>query len=356
MNLRSLLVIAALGSIVVTVTVGLGTALTPLLISLGLAYLVFPLIHRIEKWGLKRHYTVGLVFLFITCLMALTFTIIVPGLLADGKSLLIELPQSTASLVDRVENIAAENGYELHFNKETVKAFIAEHTSEITGTMLKSLSTGFKGLFTNSLRWLLAVLNIFLIPLFFFYVVNDFEKISMGLRTLVPPSFRSTIRHYLSLTNQVLSGYIHGQLLVAGLLSLLYGIGLSLIGLRFGFLIGVVSGLLSIIPYAGFSIGFLTSIVVGFANFKDMSTIIGIVIIFIVVQVLEGTMITPRLVGNKVGLSPLHTILALIIGGNLFGLTGMLVAIPVTAVLKVILKDILHMYQNLEFYKERPRP
>ena len=171
------------------------------------------------------------------------------------------------------------------------------------------------------------------------------------MKSFVPKSFLPKLTHYLNLGNVVLSGYIRGQLMVALALSVLYATGLSMVGLKFGVLIGLLSGLISIIPYAGFSIGFVTAIVMGLAHYSGMGQIAGIITVFVVVQALEGILITPKLVGDKVGLSAFATILVLIIGGNLFGLMGMLMAIPFAAIIKSILKELKREYQQLDFYQ-----
>jgi len=181
--------------------------------------------------------------------------------------------------------------------------------------------------------------------------VNDFEKIANGLKSFVPPAYLPKLKHYAKLSNTVLSGYIRGQLMVALILGVLYAIGLSLVGLKFGLLIGLLAGLISIIPYAGFTIGFATALFVGLANFTGWGPIVGIAAVFTAVQALESTVITPNLVGDKVGLSAFATMLALIIGGNLFGLVGMIIAIPLAAIAKAILSELKEEYKKLEFYK-----
>jgi predicted PurR-regulated permease PerM len=350
-DLRAVLIVASILGIFAIVLVGLGSALVPLLIAFGLAYLLFPLIKKIEAFGIKRHYTVASVFFAISILIFTLLLVFVPGMFSDAKGFIHELPENSGKFVEKIETLASEYGYRLDFSKEGMKAFILEHTSDISGDLLKGISSTIKGLFTNAFHWFLAILNLFLIPLFFFYVINDFEKLTSGLKSYVPPIVLPKITHYLKLGNQVLSGYIRGQLMVAAILSLFYGVGLSIVGLKFGFLIGFISGLISIIPYAGFTLGFLTSMMIGFANFNGFGTIVGILIVFSIVQALEGTVITPKLVGNKVGLSAFATMLALIVGGNLFGLVGMLIAIPLTAVLKTILIDLKREYHGLEMFK-----
>ncbi|MEY4615374.1 MAG: hypothetical protein RJB66_334 [Pseudomonadota bacterium] len=349
MDLKGAFIIGFILTLLGIVVAGLGSALTPLLIAFGFAYLLFPVIKKIEDWGIKRHYSVAGVFLGWTFLVTITFVAIVPGLMRDFHGLLQEFPQSATTVIDRLESLASEYGFTLTLNKASINQFILEHTSEISTTLLKGLSNVFDGLFTNALRWLLSVLNLFLIPLFFFYLINDFEKITAGVQSLIPPRFQDKVKEFFEITNTILSGYIRGQILVACILGLLYGIGLTIVGLKFGFLVGIMSGLLSIIPYAGFTIGFVTSMVIGLANYDGLGSFLAIVLVFVIVQSLEGTVITPRLVGNKVGLSALTTMLALIIGGNLFGLIGMLIAIPTAAVLKILLIEVVKEYRSIEF-------
>ena len=353
MDLRATLIIAVFLGVLGLVIVGLGTALPPLMIAFGLAYLLFPIIQKIETWGFKRHFTVIGVFVLWSILVILGFVGIVPDLIQDAQNLLQEFPAVIGKILERAEHIASDYGYVLTIGRSDIETFIMEHTSDISTTLFKGLSTAFRGIFANGLQVLLKFLNFFLVPLFFFYLINDFEKIIDGVKSMIPPSLRPKVSAYIDITNRVLSGYIRGQILVAIILAFLYGIGLSLVGIKFGFLVGFVSGLLSIIPYAGFSIGFAKSLIIGLAYEQGLSKLIGVVVVFTIVQALEGTVITPRLVGDKVGLSALTTILALIIGGNLFGLIGMLIAIPAAAVLKLALIEIKKEYQSLEFYQTK---
>jgi len=350
MNARSVLIILSLLILLSLITFGLGDALFPLIFSFGMAYLLFPLIKKIEGIGVKRIYAVSGVLAIASIFIVLTLILIAPKLISDSKDFFHELPQNASKSIEKIESIVSRFGFDIEISREGLKTFIYEHTSDISGDLVKRVSSTVKGLFSNILNWLLGLLNLFLIPLFFFYLINDFENILNGMKSLIPQSFQPKLAHYMKLSNQVLSGYIRGQLIVAGLLGILYGVGLTVVGLRFGLLIGLISGFISIIPYAGLTIGFVAAMMIGFANFTGMDTIFGIIIVFVTVQVLEGVVITPKLVGDKVGLSALVTILALIIGGNLFGLLGMVIAIPAAAVIKSIFIDLLEEYQKLDVY------
>ena len=327
---------------------GLGGSLFPLAFSFGLAYLFFPFIKKLEVKGYSRNYTVPALFLILLLTFLLVLALIIPGLISDAQSFAKELPNYSNQAASKIENRLSSLGYEIDLNKENLSQLIKEQTSRINIKTLLSFTSGLQTSIGGFTKWVLSLLNLFLIPLFFFYVISDYEKILSEARSFLPKSLHRKTDHYLSLIDQALSGYIRGQLMVASCLSSLYALGLGFIGLKFGFLIGIITGLMSIIPYAGFSAGLFISLIVALANPSDGSTLIfSVLFVFVFIQILEGFILTPKLVGNKVGLSSFATMLALIIGGNLMGLFGMLIAIPVTSILKSVLVDVKAQYQNL---------
>lgn len=350
-NLRTLLIIGSLLFCAFVILKGLGDTLTPLIISFVLSYLFFPLVKKLEAKGIKREVAVPGVLISIVLILGLILALVIPSLVGDTKDFLKELPSSSKIAINKVESIASGLGYDLNLSRDSIGEYIKGHINELSSGVFKGLTKGVQTSFKSLSNWIIAILNIFLIPLFFVYVMNDYEKISKELYSFIPKTMRPKLEHYVSLANNVLSGYIRGQLLVALSLASLYAIGLTAIGLKFGLLIGIISGLISIIPYAGFFLGFITAIIIALANFTGIGIIIGVVAVFLIVQLLEGFVITPKLVGNSVGLSAFATMLALIIGGNLFGLVGMLIGIPIAAIGKTILSDLKTEYQNLDLYK-----
>lgn len=350
-TIKAVLVILSLLVLSALVIWGLGDTLIPLLLSFAISYLLFPVISKLESKGIKRNYAVLAVFSTLLIIAGITLALVLPSLISDTKIFFKELPASTTKILQKVEIISSKLGYEIDLSKDSISAYIEAHISEFPGGLLKGITEGLKSSFSGLARWVIAILNLFLIPLFFFYVIIDYEKISAEIKSFVPRSILPKLSHYFNLSNEVLSGYIRGQLLVAMVLAVLYALGLSVTGLRFGILIGLFSGLISIIPYAGFSLGFMTAIITALANDASLGSMLGISAVFIVVQMLEGFIITPKLVGNKVGLGPLSTILALIIGGNILGIVGMLIAIPVAAICKSLIKELKAKYQQLDIYK-----
>jgi predicted PurR-regulated permease PerM len=350
--LKNLLIIGCLLMILALILWGLGSALIPLLASFTLAYLTFPFIKKLESKGLRRHHAVTGVFVLLTFLLVLISAIAIPILASDFKDLVQDLPTITNKAFRYVETLSQRAGYELDLGKEGIQNYIQQNISKISGSVFNGISKAIENTFSEAVSWIVSILNLFLFPLFFFYLINDFEKISDQIRSFVPHTLRPTLGRYAHLANRVLSGYLRGQLTVALILGGLYALGLWAIGLKFGLLVGLISGLISIIPYAGFTLGFSVALVIALTNYTGMGQVLGVVLVFSVVQGLEGAVITPKLVGNKVGLSSLSTLLAIIIGGNLFGFVGMILGVPAGAILKSLIADLQREYKNLEVYKK----
>ncbi len=345
-NLKMFLAILSVVILSSLVILGLGETLIPLLLSFVLSYLFFPIIKKFELKGIKRHYAVVAVFLVIVIVAIGIGFLVLPRLISDTKMFIDELPENSSKAICKVEEIAVRLGYPLDINKESVTLYAKEHISELSGGIFKWFASWLKASLSGIAKWLIVIINIFMIPLFFFYVIDDYEKISVNIKSFIPKSLLPKFTHYFTLSNQVLSGYIRGQLMVALVLAVLYATGLVVVGLKFGLVIGALTGLLSIIPYVGFTLGLVTAIIISLANFSGIGLVVATLLIFVVIQILESLIITPKLVGDRVGLSSLATMLALIVGGNLFGVVGMFIAIPIAAILKTVLNDLKNEYQQ----------
>lgn len=332
------------------IVVGLGNAVMPLLLAFFLAYLTFPLILYFEQKGLPRAASVSLVFVAIFLLSIGVLALVIPLLFQEARSFFRDLPQITDAAFSRIEMLGARFGFEINLARDSVRELVLEHTKDFSLQKLKPLGLVLQKGVAGILGSILALLNLFLFPLFFFYVVLDYENIVKEIRTLTPSHLREGFLRFEAKCNDVLSGYIRGQILVALILATLYATGLGFTGIKFGILIGIIAGLLNIIPYVGFAVGFTSAILVCLADYGGVFQLLGVVSVFAVVQVLEGFYITPKLVGDKVGLSAFVTILALIIGGNLFGFLGVLIAIPVAAILKHIALELRAMYLQSDLY------
>ena len=183
-----------------------------------------------------------------------------------------------------------------------------------------------------------AVLSLFLVPIITFYLLRDWDNIMSHLSALIPSQQRTTILQLANDTDEVLGAFLRGQLLVMLALAAIYSLGLSLVGLKFAIAIGVVSGLVSFVPYLGFVFGIgLAGLTVALEP-NPLWQMIGVVATFTIAQLLEGSFLTPKLVGDRIGLHPVIIIFAVAAGGQLFGFFGILLALPAAAVLSVVVR------------------
>lgn len=341
------IILSCFAAVAVLVIMGLGYALEPLLISFALAYLTYPIIHKLEKKGVNRIIAVTLIFVLLTAGIIFSFMAVLPRMISDTGSFLKELPDNSAKALIMVDTFASNVGLELNISENGIDGLIKQQVSRLSADAVGKITGTVSGFFSNILKWMLAVLNILLIPLFFFFMIYDYEKVKEEIKSYIPLKYIPLAQNYMGRINRILSGYIRGKLVVALILGLLYGAGLYAIGLKFGFVIGFAAGVLSIIPYVGSLIGFVAAVVMGLAYYEGIGLLIGIGVVFTVAQLLESYIITPHLVGNSVGLSAFVIILAIIIGGNLMGVMGIFIAIPVAAILKEVLTDLRKEYHKV---------
>jgi predicted PurR-regulated permease PerM len=205
---------------------------------------------------------------------------------------------------------------------------------------------------TSTVGVLLALLGYLIIPVYLFYLLFDLPQLKTFIESYVPERFRPAYRTKLAEIDVVLSGFVRGQLSVCVILALLYSAGLYVIGIDLAIAIGTLAGATFIIPYVGTIIGICLSVAMALLKYNDIFHPLLCLGWFGFVQLLEGAIITPKVVGDTVGLHPLVAIVALLIGGQLFGVGGMLLAVPVTAVLQVFVRSLAEYYRTSEFYRE----
>ncbi len=349
-NIKNLGIIAAVLFFIFIIVKGLGNALTPLILSFIFSYLLYPVVQKVEKFNIRRPIAVILVMAFCVLIVLGMGSIFIPIFYKDVKTFLINLPGYFNYGLDLVDDLSVKYNFKLPLNKENILEQLRRSSSDFTIETLKNTSSYVSSIFENVFSILLTFLSFFLFPLFFYYVMCDYEKIARGFYSYVPRKFKSRVMKYSYHINEIFSGYIRGQLLVAIVLGFCYTCGLSIIGLRFGFIVGIITGTLSFIPFIGFTTGLFLSLVITFFNFS-YPMLFSVILVFLLVVTFDTAYFTPKVVGNKVGLNSLETILGIIIFGNLLGFIGVLVAIPVSGILKFVISDLKDWYKNSEYYK-----
>jgi predicted PurR-regulated permease PerM len=318
----------------------LAPVLTPFVAAALLAYIGDPLADRLQKLKLPRTLAVVAVFLITFLLLALLILLVGPLIKTQIGALFDALPD----IARRVEQewLPSVTGW---LNLESgddvgIGPFLARYSDMVgswSGKLL--LSVGKSG---GALA--AAVLSLFLIPILTFYLLRDWDSILIHIGALVPESQRDTVFRLAGETDDVLGAFLRGQLLVMAALALIYSVGLSLVGLKFAVAIGVVAGLVSFVPYLGFVFGIALAGLTVALEPNPLWQLVGVVVTFTLAQLLEGSVLTPKLVGDRIGLHPVIIIFAVAAGGQLFGFFGVLLALPAAAVLSVLVRFAFDRY------------
>ncbi len=348
MTINQRWMLAAIGLTIIVSVHFLGPVLTPFVISMVLAYLGDPLADRLEAWGLSRALSVSVVFLTLFSLLAIMSLVIIPMLIHQLKVLINLLPVWEEWLRSNVVPqliLYADVDPALFDLSELAKKMAGQWQQ--AGGFLASI-----GLSVSRSSMVLAgvVANLVLVPVVTFYLLRDWDKMMFHLRMMMPRNVEPLIMGLVRECDEVLGAFLKGQFMVMIALGIIYSVGLALTGLEFAILIGMIAGLASIVPYMGFVLGFSAAIVVAFFQFDSNFGLIMVVAVFMIGQALESWILTPWLVGDKIGLHPVAVIFALMAGGQLSGFIGMLMALPMAAIIMVLLRHLHRNYKASDLY------
>ena len=325
----------------------LGPILAPFAIAAVFAYIGDPIVDRMERYRLSRTASVCVLFVIATLITVLALVLIMPLLQTQVLSLIDNIP-AWAQWVQQVAmpklGLKMPRGYQL--DVDSLRKFLASHWDGASD--FASIIAGYVGRSTPALLGFLA--NLFLIPIVSFYLLRDWDVMVVKIRNLIPRRVLPQGIAFATETNDVLSALIRGQLLVMLALAVIYSLGLWLVGLKVALLIGIVSGLVSFVPYLGFVGGLLAASIAMLVQEQSAGSVAWVALVFTVGQMLEGGVLTPMLVGDRIGLHPVAVIFAIMAGGQLFGFVGVLVALPVAAVLAVLVRHALRRWARSALY------
>ncbi len=328
-----------------------GDIVLPVVIALILAYLFNPLVTWVEKRGINRAIAIGLVFCLVLALLAAFVTFFAVSIRGELQSMRINLPEYADRLYGYIpQNVKVWFGIE---TPDKVYQRINAAMEAARGAYADIFREAFvivKKAFASTFTFILAFFGYVLTPIYLYYILKDLPQMKAVLHELTPERYRPQLTVKAAEIHEILSAFVRGQLSVCAILAVLYSIGLYFIGIDLAILTGTLAGITFIIPYFGTILGIVLSMLLALLKFHDLLHPLLCLGWFGIVQGMEGSIITPRIVGEKVGLHPIVTILALLVGGQLFGILGMLLAVPVTAVLKVGLNSLLDHYRSTLFY------
>ena len=323
----------------------LGPILTPFLAGALLAYMFDPLVDRLEAHGWSR--VAGTAAVIVLAGLTVFGLVLIALPLFQGQ--IAELSQRLPTFLDLLQNrflpwLQQTFGITIAPNLDTLKSWMTEQATENSDSWLPSLQTG-------ALAILGVAVNLLLIPVVMFYLLKDWDVMVARVAELVPREWMGSVTRVARAMDAVVGEFMRGQLAVMTILALYHGIALWVLGLDYALPIGILTGLLSFVPFLGIGLGLTLALLVALLQFGDWSGVAWVAGIFMVGQLVESYVITPRIVGERVGLHPVAVIFALAAFGQLFGFVGVLLAVPLAAVLLVALRELRGVYEQSDLYR-----
>ncbi len=334
-------------AVFVTALIMLRAILLPFVMGMAIAYVLDPIADRLQKWGLSRALSATALTIVFLLAVAAFLMVLVPILQSQVLDFASRLPHYMDLLRGRAEDVLALVQSQL---SPEVVARLREAVGGLAGSSVAWLGRVATQIWSSGLALINLLSLIVITPIVAFYLLRDWDRIVERLDGWLPRRYRATIREQLGEIDKTLAGFARGQAIVCGGLGVFYGIGLTLVGLEFGLIVGLGTGLISFVPYFGMLTGLAVGIGLALAQFDSWLPIALVAGVFVVGQVVEGNFVTPKLVGDRVGLHPVWMIFALLAGGALFGFVGVMLSIPAAATIGVLSRFGLKRYLASALY------
>ncbi len=319
-----------------------------ILIILGLAisYIIEPILLYLESKKVRRIVGICLIgFVFALIIFLITVTV-APVLLREFQELLTNLPRYIVQVKSKVLPFIEK--FETRFPSLSLSHLFVSSGAGIETEILQRISNYGGQALLKGYSITLAVLNLVLLPFIIFYISMDFPKVREFILNFFPPKVRTKVNVMLSEIDDSLSGFVRGQLIVCISLFILYAVGLASLRIELWGVLALISGFGHIVPYLGLLLGIVLSSIMALVTHETFTSVLLVWALYVLIQFIEGTFITPKVLGEKVGLSPLVVILAILAGGSLFGLLGIFLAIPGVAIGRVLFTNyynwLVHQY------------
>jgi predicted PurR-regulated permease PerM len=323
-----------------------------LLVGYFLAYAIDPLVSRLERKGLSRALALSVVLFGFLAALVLAAVTAIPTIIDEFQKLSDNLSSYIATSKDKIGPLL-ERGKALlpdaiqgKIDFDDLTGSIMAMLSQVSGETIKKIGNTVMGTLMHGYSRALTLVNVALLPFIVFYLSVDMPKLHGFFLSLFPITRRAKVGRICAEVDRYVSSFVRGQALVCSILFVLYAVGLGCIGVDLWLLLAAIAGFGNMVPYVGTISGIVLSSVMALVTFGDFSHVVWVLGVFGAVQLIDGTVITPRIMGESVGLSPLVIILALFAGGQLFGLLGIFLAIPAAATLRVLVRHSYNWARN----------
>ncbi|MES2099988.1 MAG: AI-2E family transporter [Pseudomonadota bacterium] len=326
----------------------LGPVLTPFIIAAVLAYVLHPLVERLARRRVPRPVAVTLVEVAAVVVVLAVVLLIVPILSKQLPLLREQIPLLADRANTQLSPWLSRFGIDVALDTASIKAFVLKY---LDANLEDWLATALSSARIGGSILLAIVGNLILVPMVLFYLLLDWNSLVQRVGALIPPRLRERAHGFVDECDAMLGQYLRGQLLVMLSLAVFYSVGLALFGFDLAVPVGVFTGLAVFIPYVGFGLGLTLALISGVLQFSGWHGVIGVAVVYGIGQLLEGFVLVPRLVGERIGMSALTVIFALLAFGHLLGFVGVLIALPVSAVLVVAVRRLRAAYVESELFR-----
>jgi predicted PurR-regulated permease PerM len=320
---------------------------TPFLISFIVAYFLNPIVDRLTVILQNRYISTFIIVMSFYLLVAMAIIFIVPNIYNQIWKLISFYPDFKNFLETNVlKQLLVIDGLDNQLHEH-----VLGNIGQVSLAGFKYLIKIIQNLWDSGITIFNILSLVFITPIIIFYILGDWHIIVAKIKGLLPVRHKEVILEQLHLIDKAVAGFIRGQINVCFIMSIIYSSGLYFIGIDFALILGIIVGFLCFIPYLGFIVGATTVLVTSYFQYHQFESLVPILIVLAIGQIIEGNFITPKLVGEKVGVHPAWIFFAIMLLGNLFGFWGVLLAVPISAIMAVLIRFLVKMYISSNYYK-----
>jgi predicted PurR-regulated permease PerM len=332
----------------------LRSVLTPLLLAFSFAYVLDPVIDRLEAWKIPRPAGIAIVLVVLLGSISAFVALVLPVVASDLASVASMLPSKISKLIASADPWLTAHGIHIPHTTTEWMERLGANANDFAASLLAPAGGVLSSAVSRGFSLVGSVVAALVVPVLSIYFLNDFDRITAGVRSHLPRRYRKVIVEYAQEIDLALSHFVRGQLTVMAIMAVLYGTAYSILGVRLALPIGLISGTLSFIPYLGSAFALTSGLLMSLLGGFEPEQLVGVVIAYAIVQTLEGFVIAPRVMGKTVGIPDMWILIALFVGGEIFGFLGVLLAVPTAAIIKIFLARAVDMYHESDLFLEGP--